>query len=514
MRLAQRLASSKSLLWLHLVVLTPGRLCRSAILLSLGTFIAAVYLPGSVAPDTIDMCGQAVSGIYNDWHSPAIAGLWGFFNAPVEAIFLLTLTATIVAIHLILTRWLRPWVAVACTAAIMLFPATLGWMGHVGKDEWFAAAFLLGTALIARAGTERRVQLRRALLLGVVICFWFAIAARKNALLPVGAALLVAWPVPGTLFGHLQDRPLVRRLLAAGGVLVLLASSVSVFTAVVVRPTERYPEQATYLFDLTAISLAEKEMMFPPGIFPNGVTIKDIDKAFDIKAGGTYFFSWKDSTTVNGLPEPETVRALRQSWIKAVFTHPDEYVRTRISYTLAMLGVSGPHPYGGINDPGSLPSTFNITCRVPDRTFPSLHQRALDLLRRVERHNLFRSWVFIAILIAGSMLAGLRKVSEARILLMGGLLSLAGIAIAGVTTTFRYSWFTAVCALLVAALALRRIPFAARRDPPGESPASVSVPTASCSDPSPPSGSGSLPALEQSTLWKKLLTQMGLSPDS
>jgi hypothetical protein len=472
MQPTERLASSKSLLWLRLVGLAPGRLCRAAILLGLGVFIAAAYLPGSVVPDTLDMCGQAMSGIYNDWHSPAIAGLWGFFNAPIEAIFLLTLTATIVAIHLILTRWLRPWVAVACTAAIMLFPATVGWMGHVGKDEWFAAAFLLGTALIARAGTERRVQLRRALLLGVVICFWFAIAARKNALLPVGAALLVAWPVPGTLFGHLQDRPLVRRLLAAGGVLVLLVGSVSVFTSVAVHPTERYPEQATYLYDLTAIALAESEMMFPPGIFPNGVTLKDIDKAFDIKAGGTYFFSWNfgDSTTVNGFLEPEKVRALRQSWVKAVFTHPDEYVRTRISYTLAMLGVSGPHPYLSINDLGSLPSTWSITCRVPDRTFPSLHQRVLDLLLRVERQNLFRAWIFLVILIAGSMLAGLRKVSEARILLMGGLLSLAGIATAGVTTTFRYSWFTAVCALLVAALALRRIPAAARFDPPPDPP--------------------------------------------
>jgi len=438
------------------------------------------------------MCGQAMSGIYNDWHSPAIAGLWGFLNAPIEAIFLLTLTATIVAVHLILTRWLRPWVAVACTAVIMLFPATVGWMGHVGKDEWFAAAFLLGTALIARAGTERRVQLRRLLLLGVMICFWFAIAARKNALLPVGAALLVAWPVPVSVFGHVQDRPLVRRLLAAGGVMVLLAGSVSLFTSAIVRPRALHPEQQAFLFDLTGIAIAQREMLFPPGVLKTGTTLSSIEQSFDTRTGDAFFFS--KGSPANPFMPPEQVGAVKEKWLEAVLDHPDDYMRTRLSYTSALLGISGPHPYLSFNDPGSLPARWNSPCRVPDRTFPSLHQRVSDLLLRVERGNLVRAWTFLVILIAGSLLAGLRKVTEARVLLLGGLLFFAGIAIAGISPTFRYSWFMAVCALVAAALALRRIPFAARPDPPAEPPVSVSLSKASWSEPNRTSGSGSLPS--------------------
>ena len=482
MQPTQRLASSKSLIWIRLVGLAPGRVCRAAILLGLGAFIAAAYLPGSVVPDTLDMCGQAVSGVYNDWHSPVIAGLWGFFNPRIEAIFLATLAATILAVHLILTRWLRPWIAVACTAAIMLFPATVGWMGHVGKDEWFAAAFLLGTALLARAGTERRVRLRRALLLGVMICFWFAIAARKNALLPVGAALLVAWPVPGSLFGRLQERPLVRRLLAAGGVLVLLAGSVSMFTSAIVRPRALHPEQQAFLFDLTGIAIAQQQTLFPPGVFPDGTTLSGIEQSFDPKAGDAFFFS--PGAPANPFMPAEQVSAVKEKWLEAVLNHPDDYLRTRLSYTSALLGISGPHPYWSINDPGSLPATWGSPCRVPNRTFPSLHQRVFDLLLRVERGNLFRAWTFLVILIAGSLLAGLRKVTEARVLLLGGLLFFAGIAVAGISPTFRYSWFVAVCALVAAALALRRIPFAARPDPPADPPVSVSVSKASWSDPS------------------------------
>lgn len=482
MQPAQRLASSKALVWMRLGGLTPGRVFRSAVLLCVGGLIAAAYLPGSVVPDTLDMCAQAVSGVYNDWHSPAIAGLWGFFNPPIEAIFLLTLAVTIVAVHLILTRWLRPWVAVASTAAIMLFPATVGWMGHVGKDEWFAAAFLLGTALIARAGTESRVRLRRALLLGVMICFWFAIAARKNALLPVGAALLVAWPVPGSVFGRLQDRPLVRRLMASVAVLVLLAGSVSAFTSFVVRPRALHPEQQAFLFDLTGISLDQGQMLFPPDTFPSGTTLAEIDQFYDEKTGDVFFFA--PGTPGNPFMPAAQVTAVKEKWLEAVIAHPDSYLTTRLSYTSALLGISGPHPYWSINDPGSLPATWGSNCRVPNRTLPSLHQRVLDLLLRVEQGNLFRAWTFLVILIAGSLLAGVRKVTEARVLLLGGLMSFAGIAIAGISPTFRYSWFMAVCALVVAALALRRIPAAARSDPSAEPPVSVSLTKASWSEPS------------------------------
>jgi hypothetical protein len=441
-----------------------GQVCRSVFLLGLGALIAAAYLPGSVSPDTIDIWDQAVSNVYTDWHTPVLAWLWGLSNFPIEAIFLLTLSVTIVAIYLILKRWLRPWIAVAGTSGVMMFPATVGWMGFVGKDMWFAAAFLLGTALIARAGTENRVRLRRALMLGVLICFWCAIAARKNALLPVGAALLVAWPVPKTIFGRLSARPFLRRVLASVAVLVLLMGSVSVVSSLIVRPRETHPESSTYLFDLAGISLYEHRMLFPRGVLASGTTLTDIDRAFDVKQGDGYFFG--AGTPVNTFLSPPQVTALRERWLDAVLAHPDAYLRTRMSYSWALLGVSAPHPWGGVNAPGSLPSDFRRDLPLPARTFGSLHQGVFNLLVKIEHRNLFRGWVFSLILVVGSLLAGVRRVTEARVLLVGGVLSLAGFAIGGISPTFRYSWFTALCALIVAALALQRIPGFGRADLP------------------------------------------------
>jgi hypothetical protein len=441
-----------------------GQVCRSVVLLGLGALIAAAYLPGSVSPDTIDIWGQAVSNVYTDWHTPVLAWLWGLSNFPIEAIFLLTLSVTIIAVHLILTRWLRPWIAVAGTSGVMMFPATVGWMGFVGKDMWFAAAFLLGTALIARAGTENRVRLRRALMFGVLICFWCAIAARKNALLPVGAALLVAWPVPKTIFGRLSARPFVRRVLASVTVLVLLMGSVSAVSSLIVRPRATHPESSTYLFDLAGISLYEHRMLFPRGVLASGTTLSDIDRVFNVKQGDGYFFG--AGTPVNPFPSPPQVTALQQQWLAAVLAYPDSYLRTRISYSWALLGVSAPHPLGGVSDPGSSPSDWGRDLPLADRTFESLHQDVFNLLVKIEQRNLFRGWFFLLVLVVGSLAAGIRKVAEARVLLVGGVLSLASLAIAGISPTFRYSWFTALCALIVAALALQRIPGFGRADLP------------------------------------------------
>ena len=83
--------------------------------------------------------------------------------------FVLTVAVTLVAVWAILDRWLRPWAAVAGTAVVMWFPATLGWMGHVGKDMWFAAAFFAAVALMGRAELTTRTAVRRSLLVAAVL---------------------------------------------------------------------------------------------------------------------------------------------------------------------------------------------------------------------------------------------------------------------------------------------------------------------------------------------------------
>ena len=442
-------------------VLSPGRIGRGAVLVGLYAFVATAFLPGSMVPDSIDMCWQAMSGEYNDWHSPVIAWIWGLhFVAPVW-VFLLTLAGTIVAIHLIVSRWLRPWVAVVATVLIVVFPATLGWLGHIGKDEWFAAACLLGIALLGRASTEQRRRVRRALLVGAAVCLWLAIAARKNAVLPVAAVVLVGWPVPASLFGKVRGVGWVRRIATSVAVVAALVVSVTALDSFVVRPEALHAEQSTYMFDLAGISLQEHEMLFPKGTFERGTTLEDVGAFFDPRVGDRYFFA--PGTPVDPFKPAAQVERLRDAWIDAVLEHPDDYLRTRLTYTWALLGGSGPHPLQSINDDGSRPETWNNPCPLPERTYPGLHREVVDVLDWFEERHVFRGWVFLVVLVVAAAVAGLRRVLEARCLLVAGVLSLAGLAVAGISPTYRYSWFTSLAALIAVALALRRVPVLAVR---------------------------------------------------
>ena len=449
-------------------VLTPGRVGRGAVLVGLYAFVAAAFLPGSMVPDSIDLCWQAMSGEFNDWHAPVLAWLWGLhFVAPVW-LFLATLGATIVAIHLIVSRWLRPWVAVVATLLIVLFPATLGWLGHIGKDQAFAASCLLGIALLGRASTEQRRRVRRALLVGAGVCLWLAIAARKNAVLPVAVVVLVGWPVPASIFGKVRGVGWFRRLVTSVAVLAALVLSTTAIDRVVVQPEALHAEQSTYMFDLAGISLQEHEMLFPKGTFPRGTTLEDVDHYFDPRIGDVYFFA--PGTPVDPFKPASQVARLRAAWMDAVLEHPDDYLRTRLTYTWALLGGSGPHPLQSINDKGSRPEDWNNPCPLPERTYPELHRTVFDALDWFEERNVFRGWAFLLVLVVASAVAGLRRVLEARCLLAAGVLSLAGLAVAGISPTFRYSWFTALASLIAVALALRRVPVLAARPHAGAGP--------------------------------------------
>jgi hypothetical protein len=69
------------------------------------------------------------------------------------------------------------------------------------------------------------------------------------------------------------------------------------------------------------------------------------------------------------------------------------------------------------------------------------------------------------LLVAAAAVAGLVGSPSPR-LAAAGLVSLASVALAGGTTTFRYSWFTALCAVVATVLALRRVRWCAASPSP------------------------------------------------
>lgn len=427
--------------------------------------VTAVFLPGSLVPDTLDMCNQAVTDHYSDWHSPILAGVWGFFDPPPELIFATQNIAFVSALYLLLARRLRGWAAVGTTWLITLLPTTLGWLGHIGKDQWFVPAFLFGIGLLARVRSARSERARTILFLAACGFLWLAVAARQNAIVPAGLVLLAAGPVrvPRSHGGHRAVRAAKRVAIAGGIVIVILITQVA-WTAMVVRPEKTAPQQATFQFDLAALSARTGELLLPRSSLQPSATLEDVISHLTLKeGGGNALFFEPDSPLVFMIDDPAVQDELARAWREAILDHPIAYLRHRLAFTSALLGLSAPYPHGALIDDGSRPESFGMRCPLHERYFPALYSPVSSGLKDLESTNLVRGWWVVIAMIAAAAALGWRDM-EARMLVVAGLGSLATFAAFGIGPAFRYFWFSTICTVVLVALVLER---ASRRAAPG-----------------------------------------------
>lgn len=419
------------------------------------TAIAGVFLPGTFIPDTLDLCAQALTGRITTWHAPVLAGLWGYFRPAPDLMLVASVTTFVVSCYLVLRSRLRPWVAVTVTIGIAVAPVTLGWLTTHVKDLWLTVGFL---ATLAALSVLRRAASRRQRLIALVVAVamsWLTVASRSVSVVPVTCLWLTVSPMAALVdlraVGRWRSGAYVVGL--AGLVALVSVGSQAVLNAAVIHPTDTYVAQATYQFDLAGLSVRTGENLFPPGSLRRGSTIDDIRAHFRPEAGDGWLYG-EETPLIHPIRTAAVVEAQRTAWIDAVREHPLGYVQMRSEYTLGLLGFRG--EVSGVFDKGSRPETWDYACDVPERRLPGVQSVVADWLATASSWPIFRGWVFVALLVASSLFTGLRRCAESRALLAGGLANLATIIVLGISPTFRYSWFTAVCALVSCGLAFGR----------------------------------------------------------
>jgi hypothetical protein len=424
-------------------------LARAGALAAIVASVVVVFGPGVMTLDTLTICDQAWTGEPTDWHTAVFAAAWGATRLPPAWLFILQTTALVGAVFGVLRLWLGGWAAVAWTALVAWFPASAGWFGGVGKDQWFAAGAL---AAVAALGHARRTAggTRWALAAAGVSALWVAVAARPNGIVPVACLLLVAWPSVGG-----GRPPLVRwavHLAAVGGICLGILLTQSALESWVIRPEVTRPQQVTLQNDLAGMSVRTGEVLLPSSSLRPGATLADIDE----------YFSYERPTDLYWLPDSPLVMGagtygdLRAAWTEAVREHPGAYLAHRARMAAGILGVTGPHPLGTAVDGGGRGEDFGLTCPLPDPFAPAARDGVQSLLIRIERANLWRAWSWLVLLVAAGAVAGFRRNPEARALVAVGAVSLVSIAAAAGSLTFRYAWVTVVCALVATGLALAR----------------------------------------------------------
>ena len=209
----------------------------------------ALFWPGTAMYDTVAQYRQVLSGVYDDWHPPAIARVWALLApfgpgaTPMLVLQLVTYWLGLGLIAATLARAGRFGSGVAILA-IGVLPPFLGWQGVVLKDAQLVGALLAAVGIIGWWRLSRR-PLPGAMWIPVALLFAYAVLVRANAVFIVVPLLVTLAPRP--------THPLAK--LVAGLIAVVVVLGVApVVNHQILRAQHSGVESTQALYDIAGIA--------------------------------------------------------------------------------------------------------------------------------------------------------------------------------------------------------------------------------------------------------------------
>lgn len=407
----------------HLRILVDG----------LGSVIAAclvyaLYVPGVMNLDSMDMLCQAATGIYTDWHSPLLSLIWRPLNAMVSgqaAILALTVAVFSGALYYFRRSGLF-------VLAVLLFPPVFCVIGVIGKDSAFAAVFVLFLALIKYNRTS-----------AAFIVFLIGAAIRLDGIAAMAPALAFA------LYRR-TDRVLVG--VAAAGVLSIVSViAVGILNHDLLDAQRRFNFQPTMIWDVTAISLRTGTDLMPQYIQSMGGDMDFLRSNYSPRYSDRLVWN----TPLLVVENAAEVSELSRDWAEALFRHPILYLKHRAWTFLFLLGIRAPLPGQIYNTeiidrqpswcPRALPGPINGP-RNPVIT--AYYKR---LLPAIYSWPIFRGWLYDLVISIVLVVAWWRKNALAAVIGCCGMAQQFGLLFASPGGFFRYLMPTVMATLLMAA---------------------------------------------------------------
>jgi hypothetical protein len=391
-----------------------ARLAPRAVLLCASVAVSLTFWPGHMDADALSQIAQARSGHFLDWWAPIIDWLWrilfllhmspGFVLLASTIIFLLS-------VYELLRCVLGPWVAVAITLAITIYPPVLGFLGSLQRDTWFGGLSLAAYALIVRAYRSPTAHPLRLGLLSLV-CVWIGMADRQNGFIVLApAAILSVYLIQSALrhrrtYSHLAPsryRLFPKLTAVVGGLLLVIAFAGSqwVITYHVIHARHTYPQQALFDEDLAMLSLRTDKVLLPPFLFP----------AQDLRALRQHSSPYSELPLVAGpdhplvptaqaAPFPSYVsgsqeQVLQHDWLTAILDHPGAYLAARWTLWTHLIG-------WGVNAYEPYHNGFDGNPWGYRATYPTLDNAALRYLSYFtvapnEGGVLYHTWVYLGL---------------------------------------------------------------------------------------------------------------------
>ncbi len=345
--------------------LTPTRSLRYGlvILLSAGGFCADLYAfwPGFMSPDTMDQFKQALHNSYSTWHPPTMAAFWrllmGFKVGPEPMLvfqLLLLWGAFAVLLDILLQR-----AVFAAPLLLLLFcsPFVQNIAGNVWKDLHMSFSWLLAFSLMLQAylKSERLKPVISAFcLLLIIYGTWVRLSG-----FPGTVPLLYFWWRLST------GAPFARRPWVAGLAALLLCLGIlkleSFFSKQVLHAKKDHFEYKLIMHDLSGLSIRSKELCFPSMITQHpGFDYDYIVSHYSVVSFDNIWWNPDHKNLMPNLTEEQHAE-LYSFWLRAIRTHPKEYLRMKAEGSLYFMRIRNSGSHFMIMFPHIMPNNFGFS---------------------------------------------------------------------------------------------------------------------------------------------------------
>jgi hypothetical protein len=317
---------------------------KQAAWISIAGFVLnlVAFYPGFLNPDSLNQYSESLSGVYADWHPPAMAVLWRGFNAiaegpaPMLVLQLGLLWGSCYLLYPLCNR--RAWRLLVVGA--FLAPFVQNFAGVIIKDSQMALSLLLAGAIMLTAAVRQKKPTVPQMA-GVALLLVYSSWIRLNAL-PAVLPLCFLWS-----WVTFRGRSLTVILSFPLAFVAAVVLGLSAFNHFVLKPIPTYSEGKLFLHDLSGIFVAEKRNVFPAFLLRNpGFDTSYVRKHYTTATFDNIWWN-PDGLAFNhkAVRTEQATQVLQRAWREAIGEYPVTYLGNRTDGFLHYLHIKNRGSY-------------------------------------------------------------------------------------------------------------------------------------------------------------------------
>jgi hypothetical protein len=407
------------------------------------------FYPGYMSPDSVDQWIQGRQWVFWDYHPPFMSAVWGILDRVFPGPFGMLVLHNAMFWGGAAIFWRCTWrKSILLGLGLITFaylPPVLALLSTIWKDVGMGSSLLMASALLY---TANKTSTKAFLWLSPVFLF-YGYAVRLNAspaILPLAlwTAVIACRIVPGLKLRAKR----FRFLPVVCGVIyfLIIALGANLATSILVKGRVTYPYQQVMLLDLSALSKTTDENLFPPHVrnYENFSLEKVRDRYSPYTVNPLIY---GDRPPIKLSTRPDEVAEVRASWLRAVWNHKWEYLKSRgqIFMHLSSFNEEGVAiPYlleGDFHNPAEFKSKHGTVSRIVNAYVSYFSQTVL-----------FRGFLWITICLGSVYLSSRGKLHEdletVFVLSTSGLLYALAYFFWTPSSEFRYLWWTVLSGIV------------------------------------------------------------------